>query len=178
MRSTRDEDRPVEATTWEFTNGKDLAFFGSPPLVPGEDAHAYDELLTMVTERVKPADVLEAILVRDYVDLQWELQRLRRIKADLISTCTEKDPLDFFGAASEGGSVYTLSERLPSVDRLDRMTALAEVRRNNARRELESYRANAAARPRRLSRQIEDAEYHVIDERSGTEKPVQDKDAS
>jgi len=61
-----------------------LTLFGPPPLLPGEDTAAYDELLARVSGAVKPADVLEEIWVRDVVDLVWETFRLRRLKANLL----------------------------------------------------------------------------------------------
>ncbi len=60
------------------------AVFGPPPLVEGEDADAYADLLARVSAVVKPADILEEIWVRDVVDLVWEALRLRRVKASLV----------------------------------------------------------------------------------------------
>src|SRR6476620_10589384 len=59
--------------------------FGAPPILPGEDASAYEVLLARVSAGVKPADIIEKIWVRDVVDLTWEIFRLRRIKAELVS---------------------------------------------------------------------------------------------
>jgi hypothetical protein len=38
-----------------------LDIFGPPPLIEGEDAAAYDELLVRISAAVKPADILEDI---------------------------------------------------------------------------------------------------------------------
>jgi len=62
-----------------------LVPFGPPPLIEGEDAAAYDELLAGISAAVKPADILEDIWVRDIVDRVWEILRLRRLKANLIT---------------------------------------------------------------------------------------------
>ena len=56
----------------------------SAPLIAGEDAGAYDNLLARLTGTLKPSDALEEIWVRDVVDLVWEVFRLRRLKAHLI----------------------------------------------------------------------------------------------
>ena len=48
------------------------SIFGPAPLLDGEDASAYDELLASVSSAVKPTDIIEKILVRDGVDLTWE----------------------------------------------------------------------------------------------------------
>jgi hypothetical protein len=67
-----------------LTPNRNLAFLGSPPLVPGEDASAYERLLTIVTNTVKPIDCVEVILIRDFVDEEWEILRYRRATANLI----------------------------------------------------------------------------------------------
>ena len=67
-----------------------LAIFGPPPLLPGENFAAYDELLARVSAAVKPADILDEIWVRDVVDLVWETHRWRRLKANLITATSYK----------------------------------------------------------------------------------------
>ena len=62
----------------------DLSFLGAPPLIPGELAEDYERLLADLTNAMKPIDVMESIWTRDIVDLQWDIMRFRRIKADLI----------------------------------------------------------------------------------------------
>src|SRR5436305_15231306 len=59
--------------------------FGPAPLIEGEDAGAYDELLVRISTAVRPADIFEEIWVRDIVDLVWEAFRLRRLKACLVT---------------------------------------------------------------------------------------------
>jgi hypothetical protein len=56
----------------------------SLPLIAGEDAAAYDDLLARLCGTLKPSDALEEIWVRDVVDLVWEVFRLRRLKAHLM----------------------------------------------------------------------------------------------
>jgi hypothetical protein len=60
------------------------ALFAQRPLIQGESADEYDDLLSRVTRAVAPADVIEAVWVKDIVDLIWEAQRLRRLKASLL----------------------------------------------------------------------------------------------
>lgn len=62
--------------------------FGPAPLLEGEDAGSYDELLLRVSAAVRPADIFEEIWVRDIVDLVWEAFRLRRLKACLVLKAT------------------------------------------------------------------------------------------
>jgi hypothetical protein len=68
-----------------------MAFLAPPPLIEGEDAAGYDDLLARISGTLKPADILEEIWVRDVVDLVWDAFRLRRLKAHLLT-----------GAAHEG----------------------------------------------------------------------------
>jgi hypothetical protein len=60
-------------------------FFGPPPLLDGEDPAAYDDLLSRVSGAVKPADIIEEMWVGDVVNLTWEVQRLRQLKAKLLN---------------------------------------------------------------------------------------------
>ena len=61
-----------------------LAIFGAPPLLAGEDAAAYDDLLARVSASLKPRDIFEEIWMREIVDLTWEAQRWRRYQTSLI----------------------------------------------------------------------------------------------
>ena len=64
--------------------------FGPAPILKGEDADAYNELLAGVSSRVKPSDVIEEIYVRDFVDLTWEIVRHRRHKASFIEAAVPR----------------------------------------------------------------------------------------
>jgi hypothetical protein len=63
---------------------------GTPPLLGGEDATAYDALLARVAGAVTPVDVLEEMWVRDVVDLAWKAQRLRRLRAALLTAAAHE----------------------------------------------------------------------------------------
>jgi hypothetical protein len=69
----------------KHTGPSPISIFGPPPLIDGEDAKAYDEMLLRVSSAEKPTDFLEEIWVRDVVDLTWEIHRWRQLKAHLIS---------------------------------------------------------------------------------------------
>jgi len=62
-----------------------VTIFGPPPILQGEDAHAYEELATRVCRAVKPTSIIEEMWIRDIADLTWEITRLRKIVARLIS---------------------------------------------------------------------------------------------
>src|SRR5712675_2430684 len=63
----------------------DCTCLGPPPLIAGEDAAGYDELLARISGTLQPADMLEQIWVRDVVDLVWDIFRLRRLKSALLT---------------------------------------------------------------------------------------------
>ncbi len=53
------------------------SIFASSPILEGEDLDAYNELFKRVSDMVGPKDIVEAIWIRDYVRLTWEILRYR-----------------------------------------------------------------------------------------------------
>jgi hypothetical protein len=51
------------------------------PLLPGEKQADYADVAIRIVRVAKPRDAIEEFLVRDVVDLTWEILRLRRVKA-------------------------------------------------------------------------------------------------
>jgi hypothetical protein len=103
--------------------------FSPPPLIEGEDAAAYDELLTRISAAVKPADILEDIWVCDIVDLVWDVFRLRRLQANLITASAHNGLHTVLGPLVDGGLgdlVENWVRRKPSaIKRVDRLLASA-----------------------------------------------------
>src|SRR6516225_5193537 len=54
------------------------------PLLPGEKEADYAEIAGRIVGASGPRDAIEEFLVRDVVDLTWEILRLRRIKAGML----------------------------------------------------------------------------------------------
>src|SRR5215472_11211721 len=111
-----------------------MAFFGPPPLLEGEDSEAYGDLLARVSAAIRPNDILEEIWLRDFLDLAWETLRWRRLKAAVVDGAVAKR---LIGSCVEGAYARPLAFRLEEVERLDRMIASAEARRNAVLREIE-----------------------------------------
>ena len=61
--------------------------FGSPLLLKGEDAEAYERLFAGIHAAVKPVDTLDEMFVTDVVELEWEVLRWRRLKSTLLRMC-------------------------------------------------------------------------------------------
>src|SRR5271169_2876964 len=76
---------------------------GPPQLIDGEDSGAYEALHEQVRLSEEPADIFDEIWVRQIVDCQWEVLRLRRLKASLMAASAYKglqkvlEPFSFEG---------------------------------------------------------------------------------
>jgi hypothetical protein len=79
--------------TTAFPPEQELAFFGAPPLLKGEDPYQYNQLLETVSGTVQPADIFDRAFVRTIVSLIWEDKRYRRLAAETI-TAAEVEALE------------------------------------------------------------------------------------
>jgi len=62
-----------------------LELFGPPPILEGETAEAYWELLDRVFGALEPVDFIDEIWARDIVDVGWNVHRLRRILSAYVT---------------------------------------------------------------------------------------------
>jgi hypothetical protein len=143
-----------------------LALFDPPPLLEGEDPDAYDELLQRFYAAVKPVDSIEEMFVAEIVFLEWEILRWRRLKWSLIRA----HGLDVLVVSRDCHMSNVLSKTLDYIERIDRLTAIAESRRNASLREIERHRAVFGETLQRSVQDIEDAEFKVIETTSAKEK--------
>lgn len=74
----------AKANTSALAKVQRLTLFGPPQLLQGEDAAAYEGLLSRVRAAVTPADIIDEIFIADVVSLEWEVLRWRRLKANLM----------------------------------------------------------------------------------------------
>jgi hypothetical protein len=63
---------------------------GPPPLLPGEDATAYDALQARLTTDIAPQDIIEEILAQEVGENQWQKLRLRRLEMELLRVSVPK----------------------------------------------------------------------------------------
>jgi hypothetical protein len=258
--SRKDRSKAKIATRSAPGRAQRLAVFGPPLLLEGEDATAYDELLSRICAAVKPIDIVDEIFIADIVSLELEVLRWRRSKWSLIrahglseleyflagkldqdlyfanyvdhvvrflednlpedevdSAQTladkfvegDKDVFDkvikcfpiersvrqvlddaradkakklvqeyvrgereavtlINGLTDAGVSLDTfmteaLREKINDIERIDRLTAIAETRRNAALREIDRRRAVLGETLRRTVQDIEDGEFEVIE---------------
>ena len=72
-------------TTKRIKPPKELeALLGNPPLVGRERPEEYDAAFSAIASAEKPSDAIDWMLLKDLVDLAWEIRRERRIKTDII----------------------------------------------------------------------------------------------
>lgn len=171
-------------------------FFGPPPLIAGEDQSQYEAMREQISAAVGPFDFLEEIWVNDVVNLVWETQRLRRLRAALLHAAVREDLYQILKPspdqsfvrklitnwASHGPDAVAkvdaalarvdmtmeevtaeiLARKLDEVERIDRMVAGAEARRNIALREIDRHRATLGAALRQAADEVLDAEFKEI----------------
>jgi hypothetical protein len=177
-------DLPIRS---DAMHAQAATFAGPPPLIEAESAASYEALLTRVCATLEPTDVLEHIWIRDFVDLVWEVFRLRRLKAALMTAAAHEAMTEVLRPLSEAAewaardwakreapvvktveaalaqaglsmdavAARTVSVRIGDFERIERMTAAAEARRNAALRELQRHRAGLAGRLHRTVREME-----------------------
>jgi hypothetical protein len=165
------------------------------PLLLGEKEADYANLASRFLEALKPKDAIEEFLVRDVIDLTWEILRLRRAKAGILKASVAYgveqvlNDLGYYGdlygkkwaAGDEGArnqvevlltkagltidevTAKTLESKLDPFERLDRMMASAEARRNNALRELDRHRETLGVAARRAIDEVEDVEFRDVE---------------
>jgi hypothetical protein len=172
------------------------------PLLPGEEEADYAEVAVRLVSAAKPRDAIEEFLIRDAIDLTWEILRLRRAKVGILkasmNTGVERvlialnhTPIQRFdnrqelsrrwmagdkGARKEVEAVLrnallsvndvtakTLEAKLDSFERLDRMLASAEARRNMALREIDRHRSTFGAAVRQAIDEAEDVEFRHVE---------------
>jgi hypothetical protein len=183
-----------------------------PPLLPGEKEGDYTAIAGRIVGTSRPRDAIEEIMIRDVIDLTWEVLRLRRIKAgmlrasmgagvDLVLTgvgqpyseypYTERKRLSQNWAAGDESArkkvdsilakaglpidelmAKTLERKIDVFERLDRMLAGGEARRNNALREIDRHREAAGAATRRAIDEVEDAQFRDVETRQLTGEPA------
>ena len=172
------------------------------PLLPGEKEADYASLSKRIVGAAMPNDTIEELLIRDVIDLSWEILRLRRAKGGILKTSMNIGVERVLDAVDYGrGKSYKYSEelskmwmagdksarkeveaalhkaqlsvddvtaktlecKLDSFERLDRMLASAEARRNNALREIDRHRSALGVAVRQAIDEAEDVEFRDVE---------------
>ena len=96
MASKRSHSKPkTKSMTSAPARVQRLAFFGPPPLLEGEDAALYDDLVGRMCAAVKPVDIIDELYMADVVTLEWEIMRWRRLKFSLLQASVHDELQEF-----------------------------------------------------------------------------------
>src|SRR5260370_14541724 len=146
------------------------ALFGDPPLLRGEEASLYNNLMDQFSRLVEPKDMIEWWWVKDITDHVWEIRRLRRFK--ILCVELERDAMvdqrGMFNVLrkegeeikpvpvpeSEKDSAECFTLRIDQYKGIDKLIASAELRRDRTLREVERRHENLARRLRKASDEI------------------------
>jgi hypothetical protein len=72
-------------TTKHITPPKELeALFDNVPLVGNERREDYNAFFSAIARAEPPSDAIDWILLKDFVDLAWEIRREQRIKVEIV----------------------------------------------------------------------------------------------
>ena len=73
-----------------------VQFFADPPLALNEKREEYEDLFAAIAAATKPGDAIAWLLVRDFTDLTWEIQRMKNLKRKLIQAAEELAVADLY----------------------------------------------------------------------------------
>jgi len=86
VEARNEESEPVSLDGDDNREQKIIKYLGPAPLLYHENENDYNEIANLVRKQLIPTNILEEVWVKDYVDLLWELMRLRRYKSKLLCT--------------------------------------------------------------------------------------------
>ncbi len=193
---------PLVARTADGDTLDRVVAIAPAPLLPGEKEVDYAKVAARVVDVARPKDAIEEFLIRDVIDLSWEILRLRRAKGGILKASMNtgveavlnglghgpelsfgytgklgkkwaagdknarkevEATLDRAGLTIDEVLAKTLESNLDSFERLDRMLASAEARRNNALREIDRHRSALGAAVRQAIDEPEDVEFQDVE---------------
>ena len=92
-----------------------LTLLGPALLLPDEDPDSWEKLRAAVFDAVVPADIFEVFWTRDIVDHEWEILRLRRLSAGLISATQRQALASVLGPLMSKGSIVGVADSEPEL---------------------------------------------------------------
>ena len=142
---------------------------GRAALLRSESPESYRALAEQCAAAITPRDMIEEVMLRDYVDLTWEIVRLRRMQPHVVAIASpdaeryvaaELAAAEVRGANGEAASrpagrgevtedtieAHAFVRELDAIDALERLVADKEAMRRAVLRDLEAWRAGAAWR--------------------------------
>jgi len=93
--------------------------FSDRPLLPGEEPDQYETLLCSIVHQIRPADVIEAIWVKNITDLIWEANRIRGWRRQILVQAQLQAAGDLIRPALQNADPMGLNQFMtPSADSL------------------------------------------------------------
>jgi hypothetical protein len=152
--------------------------FENPALIPGEYASDYRAFAKQVCAALDVQNILEGIQARDIVNLDWEMQRWRKLSTALLTppapTLSHIGTLEAaWGKDYAQSTIDAANQRFKGpealakrfvahaseLEQVDRTIAGLEIRRNNAWREFQRNREGTKRRSPLVSDDVLEAEY-------------------
>ena len=156
-----------------------LELWGEPSILNSEDPKRYLKLAVQFANDVRPNDFIEWFLVKDVLDLTWEILRLRQMKAECVEITRDQLVEGWLKAANIKAANFDVNKTspelkaflnggritaraflgaLPYYERIEYLLAGAEGRRAAVLREIDRRRDSLAFRMRVASDRIIDGE--------------------
>ena len=173
----------LPAPTKAWIRPQDLGpLFAERPRILGEDKQLYEDVLSQAAAAVKPADFIEALWVKEAVDLVWDALYYRRVKQSFM-VAAQKDALKRLtrladtviaqwevqdktavasvekvlkarGLTMEAVIAEIVVSKFDKIEQLDRIIATADARRDKALGQIERRRDALARQLRRFTNDI------------------------
>jgi hypothetical protein len=120
--------------------------FGPPPILPGEDPKAYEEMLNGIVGSIAPRDFVEQIWVHDLTNAAWDLFRWRRMKTAYLAEQADNKASRFAMAQmtallpEKGEITQFLRSELALIERVEARIMTPQRRFDEIIRELHRHR--------------------------------------
>jgi hypothetical protein len=163
-------------------------FFDNPPLIGNERREDFEKVLWAIASAIRPADAIEWILLKDIVNLCWEIRREHQVKVEIIKLKQKKakNPSGFVmtradferqKAEAKNPSMFTKKASKPEeedpasflaeayilgdrdIDIIDTRIASYLYRRNAALREITRYSEYRARKLAKVTSEVIDGEF-------------------
>jgi hypothetical protein len=161
-----DQLTPIRTKIGKNDGNEMESLFGAPPLIPGDDPVAYNNLLAGVTHTLNPTEIIGNFLSRKFTDGMWVLRRLQLVQTTLLKEIAG-GTVHLEGGDQARAVTAALTENIELFERLDRQIAGREHELREMYRMAERHKGNLEALFKRTPEQVEDAEFSEVDDSSG-----------
>jgi hypothetical protein len=134
-------------------------------IIESEDPERYEKVLAEVGAAVQPIDFIDWLLVKDIVDLTWEIQRARLQRQRLMRTAqvsSLRTVIAQAGLSMADIDLQSLSAESVKLERLDERDERLAGRRDDILRQIERRRSGWAKLVRRASEEIIEGEFREL----------------